>query len=250
MSLASTVNAVDISRRRRTTILGINVSGNYVPGGDPLDLTQAANPHALQGGSFGKVPTEWIACNAPGGYTAEYIPSKGGARTPFLTTAFTQPGGVGTALKFTTTVGDTLSGSIEINSAGGTHAGTQVVNLATYSGLSSAIASTVTAAAAALTAALNASLGATTGSTYTVTVAAGVVSITPTAGGSAGETLSVTASTVQEWAAGINGQPQLQTCAVKFFSADGTELAAAAYPAALQADTLLLALSVKMYAGM
>ncbi|HEY1808847.1 MAG TPA: hypothetical protein VGG42_09810 [Acidobacteriaceae bacterium] len=249
MTLAAQVTAVDLTRRRKRQTVSVPTTGNYVQGGDPLDLSAATNPRFLQGGGFGRVPGEWAALNAPGGYTAEFIPSQGGARTTFLTTAFTQPGGAGTALKVTFTPGSTVTGQFRINSAGGTANGKTTVNLANFAGLASNLPNVITAAAAALTAFLNAGLGVVTGSTYTVTVAAGVISITPSAGGSAGETLSVTASTVQEYAASTSGA-LLSSCAVKFFSADGTELAAGAYPDAMQVDPLLLELSVKMYKGM
>ena len=92
--------------------------------------------------------------------------------------AFNTPA-AGGALKVTLTQGDTLSGSITIKSASGTNPGTQIVNLASYSGLASQNQSIANAAATSLTTALNATLGVATGSTYTASVAAGVVSITP-----------------------------------------------------------------------
>jgi flagellin len=114
----------------------------------------------------------------------------------------------------TLTQGDTLSGSITISSTAGTHPGTQIVNLASYSGLASDNQSIANAAATSLTTSLNASLGATTLSTYTVSVAAGVVSIATSGGGSANELLSVTASNASETPASAS--------AVNIYTSDGT----------------------------
>jgi flagellin len=137
-----------------------------------------------------------------------------GASSNLAPGAFTQPGGAGTPLKVTLTQGDTLSGSVTINSTGGTHAGTDIVNLGAYSGLASENQQTANAAATALAQTLNASLGATTGSTYAVSVAAGVVSIATSGGGSATEVLSVTASNAAE-------APESAT-AINIFASDGS----------------------------
>ncbi|HEY1808778.1 MAG TPA: flagellin, partial [Acidobacteriaceae bacterium] len=101
-----------------------------------------------------------------------------GSATNLATTDFTQAA-KSDPLQVTLTQGDTLSGSITITSTGGTSGGSQIVNLASYSGLASENQSIANAAATSLTTALNATLGAATSSTYTVSVAAGVVSITP-----------------------------------------------------------------------
>lgn len=107
--------------------------------------------------------------------------------------AFTQSA-AGAPLRFTLLVGFPLTGSVTFATAGGAGAGTQAVNMATYSNLSSATPSLVTAAAAALGTALTAgALGVASGATYTVTVAAGVVSIATTVGA---ETLSASVSTL------------------------------------------------------
>jgi flagellin len=123
--------------------------------------------------------------------------SGSGSATNLTTSDFAQAA-VGDALTVTLTQGDTLSGSITISSTAGTNPGTQIVNLASYSGLASETQSVATAAAASLTTALNATLGVATGSTYAVSVAAGVVSIATSGGGSATEALSVTASNASE----------------------------------------------------
>jgi flagellin len=152
------------------------------------------------------------------GATTEYngivaFTSGSGSSSNLAASAFTQTA-VSDPLKVTLTQGDTLSGSITINSTGGTHAGTDIVNLASYSGLASENQQTANAAAASLTTSLNANLGAATGSTYSVSVAAGVVSIATSGGGSAAEALSVTSSNATQ-------TPQ-SASAVNIFTSDGT----------------------------
>ncbi|HUB20538.1 MAG TPA: flagellin [Acidobacteriaceae bacterium] len=152
------------------------------------------------------------------GSTTEYngisvFTSGTGNSTNLATTAFTQTA-KSDPLQVTLTQGDTLSGSVTISSTGGTHAGTQIVNLASYSGLASENQSIANAAATSLTTALNATLGAATGSTYAVSVAAGVVSIATSGGGSANELLSVTASNASETPASAS--------AINIYTSDGT----------------------------
>jgi flagellin len=152
------------------------------------------------------------------GSTTEYngiqvFTSGTGAATNLTDANFTQTA-KSDPLQLTLTQGDTLSGSITISSSGGTDAGTQIVNLGSYSGLASENQSIANAAATSLTTALNASLGATTGSTYTVSVAAGVVSIATSGGGSANELLSVTASNASETPASAS--------AINIYTSDGT----------------------------
>jgi flagellin len=152
------------------------------------------------------------------GSTTEYngiqvFTSGSGSATNLAATDFTQAA-KSDPLQVTLTQGDTLSGSITINSTGGTAAGTQIVNLGSYSGLASENQSIANAAATSLTTALNASLGAATGSTYTASVAAGVLSIATSGGGSANEVLSVTASNASETPASAS--------AVNIYTSDGT----------------------------
>ncbi len=136
-----------------------------------------------------------------------------GSATNLATTDFTQAA-KSNPLQVTLTQGDTLSGSITITSTAGTNPGSQIVNLASYSGLASQNQSIANAAATSLTTALNGTLGAATGSTYTVSVAAGVVSITPSGGGSANELLSVTTSDASETPASAS--------AINIYTSDGT----------------------------
>jgi flagellin len=166
------------------------------------------------------------------GGTTEYngiavFTSGSGSASNLATTAFTQTA-ASDPLKVTLTQGDTLSGSITINSTGGTDAGTDIVNLASYSGLASENQQTANAAAASLTTALNANLGTVTHSTYAVSVAAGVVSIATSGGGSADEVLSVTSSNATQ-------TPQ-SASAVKIFTSDGTS--AGSYNYAVTAGNL------------
>jgi flagellin len=136
-----------------------------------------------------------------------------GSATNLATSDFTQAA-KSDPLQVTLTQGDTLSGSITINSTAGTNPGTQIVNLASYSGLASQNQSIANAAATSLTTALNATLGVATGSTYTASVAAGVVSIATSGGGSANELLSVTASNASETPASAS--------AINIYTSDGT----------------------------
>jgi flagellin len=150
-----------------------------------------------------------------------------GSATNLATTDFTQAA-KSDPLQVTLTQGDTLSGSITITSTGGTSGGSQIVNLASYSGLASENQSIANAAATSLTTALNATLGAATSSTYTVSVAAGVVSITPSGGGSANEVLSVTTSDASETPASAS--------AINIYTSDGTS--AGSYNYAVTIGTL------------
>jgi flagellin len=152
------------------------------------------------------------------GNTTEYngiqvFTSGTGSASNLATTDFTQTA-KSDPLTVSLTQGDTLSGSVTINSTGGTNAGTDIVNLGSYSGLASENQSIANAAATSLTTDLNSTLGATTGSTYTVSVAAGVVSIATSGGGSANEVLSVTASNAQQTPASAS--------AVNIYTSDGT----------------------------
>lgn len=74
MALASKITYIDYTRRRKRRSLTITPSGNYVVGGDTLDLTKTTNPNFIASSSFAGVPQNSISQNAPGGYTAEFIP--------------------------------------------------------------------------------------------------------------------------------------------------------------------------------
>ena len=152
------------------------------------------------------------------GATTEYngisvFSSSSGSATNLATTAFAQTA-ASDPLTVTLAQGDTLSGSIDINSTGGTDNGSTIIDLGSYSGLASNDQPTANAAAASLTTALNSTLGATTKSTYAVTVAAGVVSIATSGGGSANEVLSVATSNATETPAA--------TGAMNIYTSDGT----------------------------
>jgi hypothetical protein len=116
-----------------------------------------------------------------------------GPTTAVAAGAWTQSA-AGQPLKLTIPVGDTLSGSVTFSTSGGTGAGTQAVNMATYSGLGSTTPATATAAAVALALALTSgALGTASGSTYTGSIANGVLSI---ATSKPAEVLSVTVSSL------------------------------------------------------
>lgn len=121
-----------------------------------------------------------------------------GPTTSVPTTQFTQSAAgqplVGPTNKFIT--GSALSGNVTFSTSGGTGAGTQVVNMATYTNLTSATPATATAAAVALAAALTAgALGTASGSVYTGSISNGVLSI---ATNKAAEVLSISVSALVE----------------------------------------------------
>lgn len=152
------------------------------------------------------------------GSTTEYngigvFSSGSGTTANLATTAFTQAA-KDNPLVVTLAQGDTLSGSINITSTAGTNPGSMIVNLGSYSGLASNDQPTANAAAASLTTALNGTLGAKTGSTYAVSVAAGVVSIATSGGGSANELLAVSTSSATETPASATQ--------MNIFTSDGT----------------------------
>lgn len=74
MALAAVLKNIDYSRRRKRFKLAVTMSGNYATGGDTLDLTAVTNPNFLPAGKFAIVPDDYDAQNAPGGYTAEFLP--------------------------------------------------------------------------------------------------------------------------------------------------------------------------------
>ena len=204
-----------------------------------------------------------------------------GPTTAVPTTQFTQSA-AGAALKGPTAgfiVGSALSGSVTFSTAGGTGAGTQAVNMATYTNLTSATPATATAAAVALALALTSgALGTASGSVYTGTITNGVLSIATNKGA---EVLSITVSSLVETTPGgdtVNlqaitptigqmdatiGYPGIIThsevCSspagagallvpgttlnnwkLRIFTAENTELATGAYPAEILAGVFVL----------
>ncbi len=131
-----------------------------------------------------------VSATPSGNYTAA-------TSTNIATGAFTQSA-AGQPLKYTFTYLATLGGSVTFSTSGGTGAGTQAVNLATYTGLTSTNQTTAQAAANALAAALTAgALGAASGSVYSAVVSysatnQGILAIYTN---KAAEVLSVTVST-------------------------------------------------------
>ena len=204
-----------------------------------------------------------------------------GPTTAVPTTQFTQSA-AGAALKGPTAgfiVGSALSGSVTFSTSGGTGAGTQAVNMATYTNLTSATPATATAAAVALALALTSgALGTASGSVYTGTITHGVLSIATNTGA---EVLSITVSSLVETTPGgdtVNlqaitptigqtdatiGYPGIITmqsvmsspagCTallvpgttlnnwkLRIFTAENTELATGAYPAEILAGVFIL----------
>lgn len=74
MALASALDYIDITRRKKRRRVKITPSGNYVAGGDTLDLTKMTNPNNLGAALFANPPKFAAQQNAPGGYAAEFIP--------------------------------------------------------------------------------------------------------------------------------------------------------------------------------
>lgn len=74
MALASALQYSDLTRRKKRRGVKITPSGNYVAGGDTLDLTKMTNPNNLGAPLFGSVPQNVAVQNVPAGYGAQYIP--------------------------------------------------------------------------------------------------------------------------------------------------------------------------------
>jgi hypothetical protein len=74
MAIASSLIALDPTRRSVRRTLGLTFSGNYTAGGDTLDLTATANPNGLEGAkAFSLNPVVYGVRNVPDGYTAEIV---------------------------------------------------------------------------------------------------------------------------------------------------------------------------------
>lgn len=74
MALASSFKIVEPSRRRKRIRVNIVATGNYVTGGDTLDLTATTNPNFLNAAGFASLPTDNEIVYLPGGYSAEFVP--------------------------------------------------------------------------------------------------------------------------------------------------------------------------------
>jgi hypothetical protein len=73
--------------------------------------------------------------------------------------------------------GDTLSGSLVINSSGGNASDSDTIDLANYQNLASSVGATATAAAHQLATDMTTAMQGTTGSTYTASISGGVLTI-------------------------------------------------------------------------
>ncbi len=75
MAIASSLIALDPTRRSVRRTLALAFSGNYPTGGDALDLTATANPNGFEGAhAFSLNPAVYGVRNVPDGYTAEILP--------------------------------------------------------------------------------------------------------------------------------------------------------------------------------
>jgi flagellin len=100
----------------------------------------------------------------------------GGSGTPEAL-SFTASGNGSTITSQPIVAGDTLSGSLAINSSGGNASDSDTIDLANYQGLASSDSTTATNAANQLAADMTAAIGGTTGSTYTASISGGVLTI-------------------------------------------------------------------------
>jgi hypothetical protein len=74
MAIASSLIAIDPTRRNVRRTLALTFSGDYATGGDALDLTATANPNGLEGAkAFSLNPTVYGVRNVPDGYTSEIV---------------------------------------------------------------------------------------------------------------------------------------------------------------------------------
>lgn len=76
MALASAVQSVPSSLAKKEIILKVTPSGNYVAGGDTLNLSAATNPKYLVNGVFGYPGNieDYEVLSCPTGFAAELIP--------------------------------------------------------------------------------------------------------------------------------------------------------------------------------
>jgi len=90
---------------------------------------------------------------------------------------FTASGNGSTITSSQIVAGDTLSGSLVINSSGGNASDSDTIDLANYQNLASSVGATATAAAHQLATDMTTAMQGTTGSTYTASISGGVLTI-------------------------------------------------------------------------
>ena len=90
---------------------------------------------------------------------------------------FTASGNGSTITSSRIVAGDTLSGSLVINSSGGNASDSDTIDLANYQNLASSVGATATAAAHQLATDMTTAMQGTTGSTYTASISGGVLTI-------------------------------------------------------------------------
>ncbi|HEV2709144.1 MAG TPA: hypothetical protein VGU67_02925 [Edaphobacter sp.] len=226
--MSNTLVAVSSSNSRRQKTIKIKATpvGSYVAGGDVIDLTAITDP-TFQGSCFpGSVPNVVQIDNTPAGYSAEIVAgSSAGLVAP------------GTVTPTPSTTGGTLA-------AGNYFYKVTALNAAGETTGSAEASTTTTGSTGSVALAWAAVSGATSYRVYRGT-AAGAESVFYTTGTNSytDTNAASTAGTVPT----TNTTPSTPTLATAFklkvFSAPGTELSAGAYPAALLADSFLLALT-------
>lgn len=76
MTLASTTSAVRRSLRDKELVIAVQASGNYVVGGDTLNLTTITVPIGMENGNIGYPGTikQWEVISSPAGYQGVLVP--------------------------------------------------------------------------------------------------------------------------------------------------------------------------------
>lgn len=76
MSLAAAFKSITRTSNKKERVLTITPSGNYVAGGDTLNLSAATNPKQLTDGTFGYPGNieDYEVVTCPTGFAAELIP--------------------------------------------------------------------------------------------------------------------------------------------------------------------------------
>ena len=76
MALALSAKPTRHGLRTKDRVVKVVASGNYVTGGDTVDLTNVSNPNFLSDQRFGQNSSinDYEVVQAPAGYTAELVP--------------------------------------------------------------------------------------------------------------------------------------------------------------------------------
>jgi flagellin len=162
-TITGTINPLD-------TLSGGMTVTSTVPG-------LAGTTTAITASTSGTTTTATIAPGAvlSGGITIDS--SKTGSSGTPEALSFTASGDGSTITSQPIVAGDTLSGSLAINSSGGNASDSDTIDLANYQGLASSNATTATNAANQLAVDMTTAIGGTTGSTYSASISGGVLTI-------------------------------------------------------------------------